>query len=359
MHARCWTVSAVISVRRSGEKPERRPRLYHQRLPGTKPSRLALTSFDRFGDLFHPPRLGHEREPGATCVRICRLGPGEQGEQFGATGNLRVRRLEAFPLFARGHEPTCLIERGFQTRRGPERPIEERVAKVSPCRTVLAAKRGPVRSGSRDHEGAPVSERGHEHARVARRNDHDAILRPARIEHLAQFNWGESVFATPRNDGESIRATVRGKNDNQDFLVAVHRRPSRLQARGDGACGSKCAALAVETDNRFHGRSEPRLQNPRCSPRFAFKNAFWPKQSEGDDVGVAEALTRTWDRLRGYSAPDVEGKRRSRGAKHRAPSQQGEGKSANSMWHPHAAVPCRWTFKATINALTMLMVVPC
>src|SRR5215204_3590484 len=203
----------------------------------------------------------------------------------------------------------------------PERPIEERVAEVSPCRAVLAAERGPVRSGSRDHERAPVSERGHEHARVARRNDHDAILRPARIEHLPQFNWGESVFAMPRNDGEPIRATMRRKNDNQNVLVAVHRRSSRPQARGHGACGGKCAALAVETDNRFDRRSEPRLQNPRCSPRFAFKNAFWPKQSEGDDVGVAEALTRTWDRLRGYSAPDVNGKRRSRGAKHRAPSQ--------------------------------------
>src|SRR3954451_20425079 len=43
----------------------------------------------------------------------------------------------------------------------------------------------------------------------------------------------------------------------------------------------------------------------RAAPRASLEDAFWPKQSERDDGGVADALMRTRDRLRGYTAPDV------------------------------------------------------
>src|SRR4051794_5591638 len=119
---------------------------------------------------------GCAHEPGGgACARVCRLGRAEEGEQFGATSNLRARWLKPLPLFACGHEPTRLIERGFQTRRAPERSVEERIAEVSPCRAVFASERGPVGSGSRDYERARVSECGHEDARVAGRDYDNAI----------------------------------------------------------------------------------------------------------------------------------------------------------------------------------------
>jgi hypothetical protein len=99
---------------------------------------------------------------------------------------------------------------------------------------------------------------------------------------------GESILATPRNDGEPVGAAMRGQNDHQGVLISVHCRASSPNVRGYRPCGNTPTAFAIEANDRLDCSSEPRAQDLRRLPGFTLKNALWPKQPEREDARLVQ-----------------------------------------------------------------------
>src|SRR4051794_23374542 len=114
---------------------------------------------------------------------------------------MRVRRREGLTLLAFGHEALRLREGGVEGGLASKGLVVEGVAEVGPGRAVLAAEGRAVRGGGRDDERARGGELAGEDARVAGRDDDDAIGRAARVEHGFECGGREKPGAPARCDG--------------------------------------------------------------------------------------------------------------------------------------------------------------